>query len=87
MANLKDWTDLLHAVAWPLVALTALILFRRSVNDALRRIPFHLATSFKVPGLGELKMAKPDEKLAKATVISTIAPPSRSQAAGGREKQ
>lgn len=86
MANLKDWTDLLRAVAWPLVALTALIMFRRSVSDALRRIPFHLSTSFKVSGVGELKMAKSDEKLAKATVIKTIDAPNRSPE-GEREKQ
>jgi hypothetical protein len=90
MANLKDWTDLLRAVAWPLVALTALILFRRSVNNALRRIPFHKATSFKIPGLGEFKMSKTaetSETLAKDTVISALPPPNRSQAVGKREKQ
>jgi hypothetical protein len=80
MTNVKDWTDLIHAVAWPIVALIALILFRRSVNDALRRIPFHLATSFKVSGVGEMKIAK---SAAKDTVIPTPDPPGRNQTAGG----
>jgi hypothetical protein len=91
MANLKDWAELLHAVAWPLVALTALIIFRRSVRDAVRdilgRIPFERTTSFKAHGLGELKMTKTtEEKIVTQTVISALEAPSRSPE-GERQKQ
>lgn len=87
MANVKDWADLLHAVAWPLVALTALIIFRRSVRDAVRdilgRIPFERTTSFKAHGLGELKMTKTTEE--KIVTQMVIAPGQSPE--GEREKQ
>lgn len=58
--TVKDWADLIHALAWPAVALTAILLFRKSLSDAvadiLKRIPWERTTHVKAKG-AELKMA------------------------------
>lgn len=61
LGTVKDWADLVHALAWPAVALTAIILFRKSVNngiaDILAKIPWERITSMKLKG-AELRMAR-----------------------------
>jgi hypothetical protein len=60
--TIKDVADLLHAIAWPAVALVALLIFRKSINNSLghvlQRIPWERITSLKAPGVGELKLAR-----------------------------
>jgi len=59
--TVKDWADLVHALAWPAVALTGLLLFRKNLSDAfadaLKRVPLDRITSMKLKG-AELKMAR-----------------------------
>jgi hypothetical protein len=88
-ATFKDWTDLVHALAWPLVVLVALVMFHRSVTKVLSRIPFERTTSVKAGGLGELKMTKGEgeEKTAKEMVISAIDPPSRPKLSEKKREQ
>ena len=61
LITVKDWADLVHALAWPGVALTAIVMFRRSLNngiaDILAKIPWERITSVKLKG-AELKMAR-----------------------------
>lgn len=61
LITVKDWADLVHALAWPAVALTAIVMFRRSLNngiaDILAKIPWDRITSVKLKG-AELKMAR-----------------------------
>jgi hypothetical protein len=72
MAAVKDWADLLHAVAWPIVALVALYLFRKSIDhsvrDVLRRIPWERTTSVRARGLGEVQLTKKIEQKIVETV-------------------
>lgn len=67
----KDLAELLHAVAWPAVALIAVFVFRGAVREILGRIPFDRASSLKVPGLAEVKLGpKPRElETARKTTI------------------
>jgi hypothetical protein len=70
--TVKDWADLLHAVAWPIVALVALYLFRKSIDDSVRdvlsRIPWERTTSVKARGLGEVLITKKTEQKIVETV-------------------
>jgi hypothetical protein len=68
----KDWADLLHAIAWPIVILIAIYLFRKSIDDAIRdvinRIPWERTSSLKARGLGEVTITKKTEQRIAATV-------------------
>ncbi len=59
---MKDVAELLHAVAWPIVALIALLCFRKSIDETvkqiLNRIPWEKLASLKASGLGEMKIAQ-----------------------------
>jgi hypothetical protein len=61
LITVRDWADLAHALAWPVVALTAIFLFKKSLSDALadilKRIPLERATHLKTKG-AELKMGR-----------------------------
>jgi hypothetical protein len=71
-ANVKDWADLLHAIAWPIVALVALYLFRKNIDHAVRdvinRIPWERTSSLKARGLGEVTITKKTEQRIASTV-------------------
>ena len=70
--TVKDWADLLHAVAWPIVVLIAIYLFRKSIDHAIRdvinRIPWERTSSLKARGLGEVTIRKKAEQRIAATV-------------------
>jgi hypothetical protein len=55
---MKDLAELLHAVAWPIVALIALFCFRKSIDETVKailsRIPWEKVASLKASGLGEM---------------------------------
>jgi hypothetical protein len=80
--TMRDWAELLHAVAWPIVVLIALFCFRKSIDDAvkeiLNRIPWEQLASLKAIGLGEMKIAQ----TAKQTKIPVASPPSRGKPTG-----
>lgn len=58
--SVKDWADLLHAVAWPLVALVAIFRFHSVIESLLERV-------IRVEGLGvKATMAKLDKEIPKA---------------------
>jgi hypothetical protein len=61
LITVKDWADLLHAIAWPAVALIGMFLFKKNLGEALadilKRIPLERATHLKTKG-AELKMAR-----------------------------
>jgi hypothetical protein len=73
---MKDFAELLHAVAWPIVVLIALFWFRKSIDETvkeiLNRIPWEKLASVKASGLGEMKIAQ----TAKQTKIPVPPPPS-----------
>jgi hypothetical protein len=83
IASVKDWAELLHAVAWPIVALVALCLFRRRIPDSIesiiRRLPFERATSIKAPGVGEIQMMKEKKVAEKLKVPRGIEPSKKPQ--------
>jgi len=86
--TVKDWADLLHAVAWPGVALVALYLFRKSIDhsvrDVLNRIPWERTTSVKARGLGEVLITKRTEQ----RIVETVKiPPKLERPKGGEEEK
>jgi hypothetical protein len=70
--GVNDWADLLHAVAWPIVALVAIYVFRKSLDHAIRdvvgRIPWERTTYLKARGLGEVQITKKTEQKISATL-------------------
>jgi hypothetical protein len=72
---LKDLAELLHAVAWPSVALVAVFVFRGAVHEILGRIPFDRASSLRVPGVAEVKLGPKPKELETARKIKIPAPP------------
>jgi len=60
--SVKDWADLLHAVAWPIVALIAVFRFHRVIESLLERL-------IRAEGLGvKVTLAKLDKEIPKAEV-------------------
>jgi hypothetical protein len=60
--SVEDWADLLHAVAWPIVALIAIFRFHSVIEPLLERV-------VRVEGLGvKATMAKLDKEIPKAEV-------------------
>jgi hypothetical protein len=60
--SVKDWADLLHAVAWPIVALIAVFRFHSVIESLLERV-------IRVEGLGvKATLAKLDKEITKAEV-------------------
>jgi hypothetical protein len=58
--SVKDWADLLHAAAWPIVALIAIFRFHSVVESLLERL-------IRAEGLGvKVTLAKLDKELPKA---------------------
>ncbi|MGD0570376.1 MAG: hypothetical protein ABSA78_18390 [Candidatus Sulfotelmatobacter sp.] len=58
--SVKDWADLLHAAAWPIVALIAIFRFHGVIESLLERV-------IRVEGLGvKATMAKLDKEIPKA---------------------
>ncbi|MGB8581377.1 MAG: hypothetical protein WCD47_11190 [Candidatus Sulfotelmatobacter sp.] len=58
--SVKDWADLVHAVAWPFVALVAIFRFHSVIESLLERV-------IRVEGLGvKATMAKLDKEIPKA---------------------
>jgi len=79
--RVRDLADLIHAVAWPLVVFYGLWQFRRSIDHAVKRIPWERTTSVKASGFGELKITrrtKIDEQITEKAVIPIGKPPSLS---------
>jgi hypothetical protein len=59
-ASAKDWADVLHAVAWPIVALIAIFRFHSVIESLLERL-------VRAEGLGvKVTLAKLDKELPKA---------------------
>ena len=57
---MKDWADLLHAVAWSVVALIAIFRFHNVIQSLLERL-------IRAEGLGvKVTLAKLDKELPKA---------------------
>jgi hypothetical protein len=60
--SVKDWADLLHAVAWPTVVLIAVFRFHGVIESLLERV-------IRVEGLGvKATLAKLDKEIPKAEV-------------------
>lgn len=60
--SVKDWADLLHAVAWPIVALVGVFRFHRVIESLLERL-------VHAEGLGvKVTLARLDKELPKAEV-------------------
>jgi hypothetical protein len=60
--SVKDWADLLHAVAWPLVALFAVFRFHNVIESLLQRL-------IQAEGLGvKVSLAKLEKEIPKAEV-------------------
>jgi hypothetical protein len=60
--SVKDWADLLHAAAWPIVALIAVFRFHGLIESLLERV-------VRVEGLGvKATMAKLDKEIPKAEI-------------------
>jgi hypothetical protein len=58
--SVKDWADLLHAVAWPFVALIAIFRFHSVIESLLERL-------IRAEGLGvKVTLARLDKELPKA---------------------
>jgi hypothetical protein len=56
----KDWAELLHAVAWPIVALIAIFRFHSVIESLLERL-------IRAEGLGvKVTLAKLDKEMPKA---------------------
>lgn len=59
-ASAKDWADVLHAVAWPFVALVAIFRLHSVIESLLERL-------VRAEGLGvKVTLAKLDKELPKA---------------------
>jgi hypothetical protein len=88
-ATVKDWADLIHALAWPGVVVFALLKFRKNIDDVIRdiltRIPWERTTGFKAGRVGEFKMSKKvEETIVKQTTIPPGKPPLLDDADEGR---
>jgi hypothetical protein len=60
--SVKDWADLLHAIAWPVVALIAIFRFHSVIESLLERL-------VRAEGLGvKVTLAKLDKEIPKAEV-------------------
>ena len=60
--SVKDWADLLHSVAWPIVALIAIFRFHSVIESLLERL-------IKAEGLGvKVTLAKLDKEIPKAEI-------------------
>jgi len=60
--SVKDWADLVHATAWPIVALVAIFRFHSVIESLLERV-------IRVEGLGvKATMAKLDREIPKAEI-------------------
>lgn len=60
IVSVKDWADLLRALAWPLVALVAIFRFHRVVESLLERL-------IRAEGLGvKVELEKLNKELPKA---------------------
>lgn len=70
LGSVKDWADLLHAVAWPTAVLIICALFKKiieqTVEDILRRVPLERASLLKIPGVAEMKLGPKPRELATA---------------------
>ncbi len=69
--SVKDWAELLHAVAWPLVALIAIFRFHRVMESLLERL-------IRAEGLGvKVELGKLDKELPKAEIEAKRVRPKR----------
>jgi hypothetical protein len=60
--SVKDWADLLHAVAWPIVALIAIFRFHGVIESLLERL-------IQAEGLGvKVTLAKLNKEIPKAEI-------------------
>lgn len=60
--SIKDWADLIHAGAWPLVALIAIFRFHSVIESLLERL-------VRAEGLGvKVTLAKLDREIPKAEI-------------------
>lgn len=69
--SVKDWADLLRAVAWPIVALIAIFRFHRVLESLLERL-------VRAEGLGvKIELGKLDKELPKAEIEAKRVRPKR----------
>lgn len=60
--SIKDWADLLRAIAWPTVALIAIFRFHSVIESLLERL-------IRAEGLGvKVTLAKLDKEIPKAEI-------------------
>lgn len=69
--SVRDWADLLHAVAWPIVALIAIFRFHGVIESLLERL-------IRAEGLGvKVELGKLDKELPKAEIEAKRVRPKR----------
>jgi hypothetical protein len=84
-ASVKDWADLIHAVAWPLVVLLIVWRFRKSIDHigaAFLKIPWEKVSSVKAANV-ELSIS--EATLVNETTIPVPAVPVANPVAAGEE--